>query len=107
MIHRDETVGEHKKPHSAIDPDERRRILGYARLLSARFPHLQSVSLQLLERYAPFRELCEEYATCAEVLERLADSPADNPMRREYTALNLRIEGELLRYIGDHGYRGD
>ena len=86
-----------------IDPDDSRRMRRHAQWLVERFPHLQSVSLQLLERDEAFRELCEEYAACTQVLERLSDEPSDEAMRREYSALRLRVEGELLRYISDHG----
>lgn len=92
-----------KPPRIPIDPDDARRIHRYARLLVARFPHLQSVSLQLLERDETFRELCEEYAACTEVIERLTDAPSDEAMHREYSALRLRVEGELLRYLSAHG----
>lgn len=92
-----------KPPRISIDPDDAVRIRRYALLLVARFPHLQSVSLQLLERDETFRELCEEYAACTEVIERLTDAPSDDAMRREFSALRLRVEGELLRYISDHG----
>lgn len=78
---------------------------GYLKLLQARFPHMQSVSLRLLLQHATFRELCEEYEACAEALKRLTHTPADDSMRNEYTALSLRLEGELLRYIGEHDTR--
>jgi hypothetical protein len=92
-----------KPPRMPLDPEDARRIRRHAMLLVARFPHLQSVSLQLLERDETFWELCEEYAACTEVIERLTDAPADEAMRREFSALRLRVEGELLRYLSDHG----
>lgn len=92
-----------KPPRMPLDPDDALRIRRHALLLIDRFPHLQSVSLQLLERDETFRELCEEYAACTEVIERLTDAPSDEIMRREFSALRLRVEGELLRYLSDHG----
>ena len=71
-------------------------------LLRERFPHINGVSLQLLERDETFRELCEEYAACTEVVDRLTHTGTDEAMRREYSALRLRIESELLGYISGH-----
>lgn len=64
---------------------------------------MSDVLLHRLMQHATFRELCEEYATCAEVLQRLNTAVSDEAMRSEYTALSLRLEGELLRYISEHG----
>lgn len=72
------------------------------RLLLERFPHLQAVSIHLLERHETFRELCEEYEACTEVVERLAQCEDDDAIAKEYSALCLRLEGELLRYISEH-----
>lgn len=75
----------------------------YLKLLRERLPNVQDVSLRLLMHHETFRELCEEYATCIEVLQRLTQSSFDKAMRSEYSALSLRLEGELLRYILEHG----
>jgi hypothetical protein len=72
------------------------------RLLLERFPHLRAISIHLLERHETFRELCEEYEACTEVIERLAHSQSDDALTKEYSALRLRLEGELLRYISEH-----
>lgn len=72
------------------------------RLLLERFPHLQAISVQLLERHETFRELCEEYAACTEVIERLSHCATDDAIAKEYSALRLRLESELLRYISEH-----
>lgn len=77
----------------------------YRELLRGRFPHVSDVLLYRLMQHAIFRELCEEYAACAEVLQRLNTAASDEAMRSEYTALSLRLEGELLRYISEHGDR--
>jgi hypothetical protein len=71
-------------------------------LLLQRFPHVYAVSAQLLERHETFRELCEEYEACTEALERLSHGEPDAAIVREYSALRLRLEGELLRYISEH-----
>jgi hypothetical protein len=83
-------------------PDDATRMAECLKLLRERFPHLRSLSLQLLERDETFRELCEEHAACTEALERLMRSGTDEAMRREYSALRLRIEGELLSHLSQH-----
>jgi hypothetical protein len=87
------------------DRDDQLRLREVVSLLRARFPHIEGISLQLLERDVTFRELCEEYAACTEVVERLAQSGSDEAMLREYSALRLRVEGELLGYISGHRSR--
>jgi hypothetical protein len=82
--------------------DERARLRECLDLLRERFPHINGVSLQLLERDDTFRELCEEYVACTEVVERLTRSGSDEALRREYSALRLRVERELLGYISGH-----
>lgn len=77
------------------------------RLLLERFPHLQAVSVHLLERHETFRELCEEYEACTEVIERLTHCETDEAIAKEYAALRLRLEGELLRYISEHWSRDE
>jgi hypothetical protein len=73
------------------------------KLLSERFPYVQTEAQHLFERNEGFRDLCEEYEACAEAFRRLETSrPADDPMRLEYAALSLRLEGELLRYLQAH-----
>src|SRR5437868_5359057 len=69
------------------------------KLLLDRFPHVQAVSLLLLQRYEAFRDLCEEYADCSATCERLERRGSDQALRQEYNALRLRLESELLRYI--------
>jgi len=65
-------------------------------LVSEQFPHLRERVACLFERHEIFRELCEDYETCAEALAR---QPASEGLRREYSALQLRLETELLRYL--------
>ena len=73
----------------------------YIALLLERFPHVQSVSLTLLHRNEAFRDLCEEYEVCSCTCERLERTNEDEALRREYSALRLRLEGELLRFIDE------
>jgi hypothetical protein len=65
-------------------------------LVSEQFPHLRERVTCLFERDDVFRELCEDYETCADALDR---QPASEGLRREYSALRLRLETELLRYL--------
>ena len=74
----------------------------YVQLLVERFPHVREMAQQLLEESDVFRDLCEEYAACTEVIERLARSQGDAGLRTEYSALRLRLEGELLRCVSEH-----
>lgn len=67
-------------------------------LVSRQFPHLRDKVACLFDRDDVFRELCEDYGACAEALER---QPASEALRREYTALRLRLETELLEYLDD------
>lgn len=89
-----------KRAIQGPDTDESRRA--YRRLLAERFPHIQRVALRLLERDETFRELIEEYEACTEAAERLEQGQADDAMRKEYAALRLRLESELLRYLQVH-----
>jgi hypothetical protein len=85
------------------DPDERSHECGCVRLIAERFPHVRLVSLRLLIKDEAFRELCEEYEVCSAAVERFARPVPNVTMLREYTALQLRLEGELLRYFSRHG----
>ena len=96
-------VDDPNSPRTRDGPEGRWRPQGCARLLLERFPHVRAASLQLLERHETFRELCEEYEACNEAAERFAQSGSDAALLEEYSALRLRLEGELLRYISEHG----
>ena len=65
-----------------------------------RFPELEREILHLFETDDVFRELCDEYLACGEAADRLGASR--EAMRREYSALRLRLEAELLRYFQEH-----
>lgn len=75
---------------------------GCVTLILQRFPHIRAVSLDLLHRLDDFRDLCEEYEACTLACERLAHSGAGETLHREYVALRLRLETELLRYVEEH-----
>jgi hypothetical protein len=65
-------------------------------LVSEQFPLLRERVACLFERDETFRELCDDYETCAVALGR---QTAPDGLRREYSALQLRLETELLRYL--------
>lgn len=65
-------------------------------LVSEQFPHLRERVACLFERDETFRELCEDYEACSYALGRQEASEA---LRREYAALRLRLEFELLGYL--------
>jgi hypothetical protein len=66
------------------------------RLVSEQFPHLRQQVACLFERDAIFRELCDDYEVCAQALSRQG---SHEDLRREYAALRLRLETELLSYL--------
>ena|SRR5437868_14853371 len=92
--------------HGSGDPDEQSRMRKRMKLLQERFPHVQTLSLRLLEQHETFRELCEEYEACTEAAARFEHPGANDALRKEYNALRLRLEGELLRYIAEHDSSG-
>jgi hypothetical protein len=83
-------------------PNDGPQMRGCVKLLVERFPHVRAISLELLHRHEAFRDLCEEYEVCTEACERLERSRSDEALRKEYSALRLRLESELLRYIEEH-----
>ena len=77
-------------------------MIACMRLVTERFPNVQEDAKQLFARDEAFRELCEEYEACTQAAERLEGRLEQEPLRREYGALRLRLEGELLRYLQEH-----
>ncbi|HUL78580.1 MAG TPA: hypothetical protein VL691_15055 [Vicinamibacteria bacterium] len=69
-------------------------------LVSEQFPLLRERVASLFERDVVFRELCEDYATCALALDR---QKFEEDLRKEYSALRLRLETELLGYLQETG----
>lgn len=71
------------------------------KFVCARFDHVREQALSAFARDPDFRDLCEEYGTCARTVERLQEhGPA--ALCREYGALLLRLERELLRHLEEH-----
>jgi hypothetical protein len=64
--------------------------------VSEQFPHLRERVACLFERDDIFRELCDDYEVCAEALAR---QESNEGLQREYAALRLRLETELLGYL--------
>jgi hypothetical protein len=62
------------------------------RLVSEQFPNLKDQVANLFQRDVVFRELCEDYETCTVSFGR----QTSDALRREYAALRLRLETELL-----------
>jgi len=104
-----EFAGRTSMPHSedseAGQDRGRERAEACMKLLLERFPHVQALALKRCERQDSFRELCEEYWACSEVLARLERPGAEESLRSEYGALRLRLEGELLRHIAEQSAR--
>jgi hypothetical protein len=76
------------------------------RRVSERFQLVRDRAARLFERDPDFRDLCEEYDACARTLARHeAAGSSSEAMGREYTALMLRLERELLRHLEEHPER--
>jgi hypothetical protein len=65
-------------------------------LVKEQFPHLKDRVVSLFEHDPVFRELCEDYEACTATLSR---KPPSEALQREYQALSLRLEFELLRHL--------
>jgi hypothetical protein len=73
------------------------------RSVCERFANLREESARLFDGDTDFRDLCEEFQACASTLARLESSASGSErVRREYAALLLRLERELLRYLEAH-----
>ncbi len=68
------------------------------RLVTEQFPLLRERVACLFERDEIFRELCDDYEACAQAL---SQQERDEDLRREYSALRLRLETELLGYLNE------
>jgi hypothetical protein len=70
------------------------------KLVSERFGEVEGRAARRYESDESFRDLCDDYAACAQTLARLeSEGPPSAGIRNEYGALLLRLEGELLRYL--------
>jgi len=65
-------------------------------LVKEQFPNLKERVDSLFEHDPVFRELCEDYEACTVTLSR---KPPSEALQREYQALSLRLEFELLRHL--------
>jgi hypothetical protein len=72
------------------------------RLVRERMPNIRDQTAFLFESDETFRELCEEYQMCTEAASRMEGEQAGAALQKEYAALLLRLEGELLRYLQEH-----
>jgi hypothetical protein len=72
----------------------------YVEIVHTLFPHMHSVLDRVLAESEPFGDLVEEYGVCTEVLER--QQARNEPQAREYAALRLRLESEILQYLSDY-----
>jgi hypothetical protein len=72
------------------------------RLVRERLPNVRDQAGHLFESDEMFRELCEEYQMCTEAASRMEGERASAALQKEYAALRLRLEGELLRYLQEH-----
>ena len=76
------------------------------KVLRERLPQISTDLLRLFASDEDFRDLCGEYEACAATVARLASGdPSFDAIRREYRALQRRLEGELLRYVDEHRER--
>ncbi len=69
-------------------------------VVTEHFPLLAGQVRSRFEHDELFRELCQDYETCLQALQRLGlDETERKPLRKEYAALRLRLETELLGYL--------
>jgi uncharacterized protein YdcH (DUF465 family) len=67
-------------------------------LVIEHFPDLRNEVAGLFAQDEVFQELCEDYESCSQALARQESNEA---LRREYAALRLRLETELLSRLHD------
>jgi len=76
--------------------------------VNERFQQVRDHAGYLFENDENFRDLCEDYEDCAKSLARLeSSSSSSRAMFDEYSALLLRLERELLRYLEEHPRPGE
>jgi hypothetical protein len=82
------------------------RVHSSLTVVNERFQRVREKAALLFERDESFRDLCEDYEACATTVARLETRGlSSEAMRREYAALLLRLERELLRYLEEHPAR--
>lgn len=78
------------------------------RRMCDRFPLLRERATARFFGDEAFRDMCEDYDTCAATLTHLQSSERpQEELLGEYTALLLRLERELLRHIGEQKAQGE
>jgi hypothetical protein len=71
-------------------------------LLIKRLCSVEEQIKQVYEEDEVFRDLCEDYLACTLTVDRMhATGKAGDAIRTEYIALQLRLEGEVLRYLAE------
>jgi hypothetical protein len=75
-------------------------------LVSRLFPRLGDRVAALYDRDDVFRELCGEYSICLDAVDR-AEASGLPHLRAEYSALQLRLETELLQQLEEFERRPD
>jgi len=74
--------------------------------VTGQFPFLRERVVDLFEHDEVFRDMCSEYQACVEALGRFgAGEASSEALRKEYAALRLRLEAEMLRHLRE-GYPG-
>jgi hypothetical protein len=77
-------------------------------LLSERFPHVRERAAWLYGQDESFRDLCQDYEECAGTVARFeAGGSTSAAIRKEYAALLMRLERELLRFLEEHPDRDE
>jgi hypothetical protein len=65
--------------------------------VTGQFPFLRERVVDVFEHDEAFRDLCSEYQACLDALVRFGGGDASaEPLRKEYAALRLRLEAEML-----------
>jgi hypothetical protein len=73
------------------------------RLVNERFEACREMAARLFESDETFRDLCEDYEICALTVARMESNDASSEaLHKEYSALLLRLERELLEYLERH-----
>lgn len=68
--------------------------------VTGQFPLLRERVMDRFDHDEVFRDLCSEYQACLDALARFDSGDASaEPLRKEYSALRLRLEGEMLRIL--------
>jgi hypothetical protein len=72
--------------------------------VSERFPHVAERLARQIEGDEILWDLCEDLKACAEAADRLkAAGRGSAGLLKEYAALRLRLERELLRHVEESG----